>query len=192
MLTQYHTLGLILSTPCLVCFFRGRPTSLPFCHTWYNDSKSPAVTQVEYFEQVITSLINHQTLYVHILKVGVPDGDWAREERDDLLQPYLLSCPILKGKEDRIPVSVSLVQSECQKDKKPSNNLRIFNNHREDGVKKGIAVCSKALSILEDNSLRLIEWIELLRALGAEKVIIGVLSVHPNLMKVSETFLAVK
>merc|ERR1719480_475189 len=31
---------------------RGRPTSLPFCHTWYNDSKSPAVTQVEYFEQV--------------------------------------------------------------------------------------------------------------------------------------------
>ena len=123
------------------------------------------------------------------MKVGSPDGDWAREERDDLLSPYLLSCPVLKGKEDKIPVSVSLVQSECQKDKKPSNNLRIFNKHREDGLKKGIAVCSKALSLLEDNSLRLIEWIELLRALGAEKVIIGVLSVHPNLMKVSETLL---
>ena len=133
-------------------------------------------------------MINHQTLYVHILKVGVPDGDWAREERDDLLQPYLLSCPILKGKEDRIPVSVSLVQSECQKDKKPSNNLRIFNNHREDGVKKGIAVCSKALAQIpqKDNSMRFIEWVELLRALGAEKIMIGVISVHPNLMKVSK------
>ena len=50
-------------------------------------------------------------------------------------------------------------------------------------------MCSKALSLLEDNSMRIIEWIELLRALGAEKVIIGVLSVHPNLMKVSEKVL---
>lgn len=120
-----------------------------------------------------------------LLKVGSPDGDWA-DKRDDLMSPYILSCPTLKEEEDRVPVSVSLVQAECQKGTKPSNNLRIFNRHRPDGAKKGIAVCSKALSLLEDNSLRIIEWIELLRALGAEKVIIGVLSVHPNLMKVNK------
>ena len=82
-------------------------------------------------------------------------------------------------------MSVSLVQAECQKGVKPSNNLRIFNRHRKDGKKRGIAMCSKALSLLEDYSMRFIEWIELVRALGAEKVIIGALSVHPNLRKVS-------
>ena len=96
-----------------------------------------------------------------------------------------MSCHALETKEDRIPVSVSLVQAECQKGVKPSNNLRIFNRHRKDGKKRGIAMCSKALSLLEDYSMRFIEWIELVRALGAEKVIIGALSVHPNLRKVS-------
>ena len=85
-------------------------------------------------------------------------------------------------------MSVSLVQSECQEGIKPSNNLRIFNRHREDGLKRGIAVCSKALSQIEDNSIKIIEWIELLRALGAEKIMIGVLSVHPNIMKVGHFY----
>ena len=87
-------------------------------------------------------------------------------------------------------MSVSLVQTECQPGVKPTNNLRIFNRRREDGVKKGIAVCPKALamSLLMDNSMRFIEWIELLRALGADKIGIGVISAHPNLMKVSEPF----
>ena len=51
-------------------------------------------------------------------------------------------------------------------------------------AKEGIAVCSKSLSHLEDNSLRIIEWIELLRVLGVSKIILSVLSVHPNVLKV--------
>ena len=100
----------------------------------------------------------------------------------------MLSCTALEAMEGRLPVSVSLVQTECQQGATPSNNLRIINRHREDGVKKGIAVCSKALVQIpqKDNSIRFIEWVELLRALGAEKIMIGVISVHPNLMKVSK------
>ena len=103
----------------------------------------------------------------------------------------MLSCPALEAREDRLPVSVSLVQTVCQQGVKPTNNLRIFNRQRDGGVKKGIAVCSKALalSLLEDNSMKFIEWIELLRALGAEKIGIGVISAHPNLRKVSETYI---
>ena len=103
----------------------------------------------------------------------------------------MLSCPALKAREDRLPVSVSLVQTVCQQGVKPTNNLRIFNRQRDDGVKKGIAVCSKALALnlQEDNSIRFIEWIELLRALGAEKIGIDIISAHPNLMKVSEPLL---
>ena len=38
----------------------------------------------------------------------------------------MLSCPALEAVEDRVPVSVSLVQTQCQKGVKPSNNLRIL------------------------------------------------------------------
>ena len=129
-------------------------------------------------------------LIYFLIKLGYPFGGWAGEGRENLLNAYMLSCPALEAREDRLPVSVSLVQTVCQQGVKPTNNLRIFNRQRDGGVKKGIAVCSKALalSLLEDNSKRFIEWIELLRALGAEKIGIGVISAHPNLMKVSGPF----
>ena len=57
----------------------------------------------------------------------------------------------------------------------------------ENGEKSGVAVCSKSLSHPGDQSLRFIEWIEVLRALGVEKIMLSVLSVHPNVMKVDTT-----
>ena len=48
-----------------------------------------------------------------------------------------------------------------------------------------LAVCVKPLSFVnQDFSLRLIEWLEVLRAQGYEKAIIYVHSVHENVMKV--------
>ena len=64
-----------------------------------------------------------------------------------------------------VPVSVSLVGTECPKNK-PSNNLQVHFDKHESGHKKGVAVCSKSLSHPGDVSMRIIEWIELLRALG--------------------------
>ena len=100
----------------------------------------------------------------------------------------MLSCPALEVREDRIPVSVSLVQTECQEGIKPSNNLRILNRRREDGEKKGIGVCSKSLSHMDDHSMKFIEWIELIRALGADKIMLSVLAVHPNIKKVNKRY----
>ena len=97
----------------------------------------------------------------------------------------MMSCSALEAKEDRLPVSVSLVQAECQKGVKPSNNLRILNRWREDGEKRGIGVCSKSLSFVDDASIKFIEWIELLRALGADKIMLSVLFPHPNMEKVT-------
>lgn len=51
--------------------------------------------------------------------------------------------------------------------------------------KKDFAVCVKGLDFLhEDLSVRLIEWIELLNLLGADKVFFYELQVHPNISKV--------
>ena len=96
----------------------------------------------------------------------------------------MLSCPALEAREDRLPVSVSLVQAECQQGVKPSNNLRILDRRPEEGDKRGIGVCSKSLSHMEDVNIKFIEWIELLLALGADKIMLSVLSVHPNVQKV--------
>ena len=63
-------------------------------------------------------------------------------------------------------------------------NENFFNSRSNNEAKEGIAVCSKSLSHLEDNSLRFIECIELLRLLGVSKIILSVLSVHPNVLKV--------
>ena len=51
--------------------------------------------------------------------------------------------------------------------------------------KKQFAVCCKGLYFpTVDLSLRLVEWIEVQRALGADKISLYNLAVHPNMMKV--------
>ena len=128
---------------------------------------------------------------VNYPQVGYPFSGWAdRESKGDekLLNAFMMSCRALEAKEDRLPVSVSLVQAECQKGVKPSNNLRILNKWREDGEKRGIGVCSKSISYVDDASMKFIEWIELLRALGADKIMLSVLFIHPNTQKVAVIF----
>ena len=97
--------------------------------------------------------------------------------------PHILGCYPPEPVKHLVPMSVSLVEAECPGGR-PSNNLRVFYEKHESGEKRGIAVCSKALSQLEDVSLRIIEWIELLRALGVDKIILHILAVHSNVMKV--------
>ena len=50
--------------------------------------------------------------------------------------------------------------------------------------KKPFAVCSKGLYFpTVDLSLKLVEWIEVQRALGADKICLSNMEVHPNMMK---------
>ena len=89
--------------------YRDYPDWLPFCHIWYNDSKAPVVSQVSEFGAA-----------------GFPLGGYPHDgDKENLLDAFLLSCRALESKQDRIPVSVSLVQSKCPKTETASNNLRI-------------------------------------------------------------------
>ena len=99
------------------------------------------------------------------------------------LKPHILGCYPPDSMKHLIPVSVSLVETECPKSK-PSNNIKVYFDKNESGHKKGVAVCSKSLSHPGDVSMRLIEWIELLRAQGVDKIFLSVLAVHPNVNKV--------
>lgn len=103
--------------------------------------------------------------------------------KDGLLQPYIITCkiPRIKGLAKNIaPDSVSLVENKCDK---ATNNLKV--NNARPQTKEDFAVCVKGLDFLhEDLSVRLVEWIELLRILGAKKVFLYELETHPNITKV--------
>ena len=60
----------------------------------------------------------------------------------------------------------------------------IYNPAKTTEGKKPFAVCCKGLYFpTVDLSLRLVEWIEVQRALGADKISLYNLAVHPNMMK---------
>ena len=61
-------------------------------------------------------------------EAGYPLGGYPHDgEKENLLDAFLLGCKALEASEDRIPVSVSLLQSECPQTETSSNNLRIYN-----------------------------------------------------------------
>lgn len=73
-----------------------------------------------------------------------------------------------KSHEKHIPVAVSIVEHRCDK---ATNVLRVVFNKK--GTKRNFAICVKGMDFpQEDKSVRLIEWLELLRILGAEKIFI--------------------
>ena len=97
-----------------------------------------------------------------------------------------MNCPLPESHKERIPAVVSIVEESCSR---PMNMLRvIYNPLRENESKEKFAVCSKGLDFpSEDISVNLIEWIEISRALGASKIFLYQLDVHPNISKVPNT-----
>ena len=54
----------------------------------------------------------------------------------------------------------------------------------KDPGRRRIAVCSKGLSLRSDSSLRLVEWVEVLRSLGADTILLYTYHIHTNVAKV--------
>uniref|UniRef100_T1IJ88 Glycosyltransferase family 92 protein n=1 Tax=Strigamia maritima TaxID=126957 RepID=T1IJ88_STRMM len=105
--------------------------------------------------------------------------------REGVLQPYLLTCLLTSRKDP--PLSVSLVDRPC--DNANNNVLVVVGKERKqestNNTELKFAVCVKGLNFyFDDVSVRLIEWLELLRAVGAHKVFLYDLAVHPNVTKV--------
>ena len=96
---------------------------------------------------------------------------------------YILTCRVPVSHIHKMPVSVSMVERVCDD---ATTNLRIIHNTPETPQeRKTFAVCSKGFSILDDQSLQVAEWFEILRALGTDKIDIYTMEVHPNIQKVT-------
>lgn len=141
---------------------RIQPTVKTYCQFWFDGQKEPHI--VKSFE--------YKYIWVN---------SWGNYKQG-IYQPYIITCKIPKPFHKIVPASISIVEEECQT---ATNNLRVIYNRPLDDEKKGFAVCVKGLDFLYDDlSVRLIEWIELLHILGAEKIYFYELQVHPNISKV--------
>lgn len=139
---------------------RIEPIIATHCQIWYDGKKNPLI--VKTFEYK----------YIWYKKWG--------NYKNGIYQPYLIACPIPESYRNLVPSSVSLVENPCDN---TTNNLRVI--YDKPAEKKDFAVCVKGLDFLhEDLSVRLVEWIELLGLLGADKIYFYELQVHPNITKI--------
>lgn len=141
------------------------------------DKLKPPISYCKFWYKSKNVSINVKGAFVKVIYTYMWYNKWGNYE-NGILQPFLMSCPLLDSK--HIPDSVSIVRKKCEK---VTNNLRIINN--KPAIREDFAVCVKGLDFLfEDISVRLVEWIEMLNILGAKKIFLYELEVHPNISKV--------
>ena len=129
-----------------------QPSLATFCQLWFPNTTEPVVSKVEEYKQVFNFKI--------------------------LPKPFLLTCPIPETHKGLVPSSVSLVEQKCEV---ATTNLKVTYRPLGEGeTKQNFAVCTKGINFPNDNSPRLAEWIELLTALGADKIFFYDLGVNRN------------
>ncbi|XP_065348557.1 uncharacterized protein LOC135945075 [Cloeon dipterum] len=103
------------------------------------------------------------------------------------LFPYVFSCEIPTEYENRVPDSVSFVGHPCDR---ATNNLKLVYNPSSKEDKKDFFVCVKGLNFAHNAkiAIRLVEWIELLKILGADKIVFYELQVHENITRILENY----
>ncbi|KAK4877832.1 hypothetical protein RN001_010338 [Aquatica leii] len=137
------------------------PIRLMYCQIWFYNKKQPVI--------------------VEALKY---DLSWHKEfgnYKTGIYQPYLIPCKVPSEYHNLTVAAVSLVENVCDT---ASNALSVFYNKpvRE---KHDFAICVKGMDfLLEDISSVLTEWIEMMTLLGAHKIFLYNLHVHPNVSKV--------
>lgn len=133
------------------------PVVETFCQLWFKRLKTP----------IIVKTFEYRLLW---------KKTWGVNEIGS--QPHLVSCQNPLAPE--VPSSVSLVEKECDD---ATNNLNVIHNLPKSSNKKPFAVCVKQLDFLDDQSMVLLEWIEILLLLGVDKIFVYVIEIQPNMMR---------
>jgi hypothetical protein len=114
-----------------------------YCRIWFDEETKPAVSRV----------IEQASFSKHYFEPGK-------------LQPYLLTCKLPETYLQKVPISDSIVKWIRTRAR---NHLKVIHNGVE--KKKEFAVCVKCFyGITDDFLVRLVEWIELVSLLGADKI----------------------
>ena len=137
-----------------------QPSLVTFCQLWFPNTTEPVVSQVDEYRQIYQFEI--------------------------LPKPFLLTCQIPESHKEMVPSSVSLAEQKCEV---ATTNLKVTYRPLGEGeTKQNFAVCTKGIDFPNDNSPRLAEWIELLTALGADKIFFYDLGVNSNVSKLLQHY----
>ncbi|XP_070489870.1 uncharacterized protein [Chironomus tepperi] len=146
------------------------PIVKTFCQFWYENVSEPIVVEV------------YEYRYIWNRK-------WGYNKKG--ATPYLISCEVPLS----LPPSlVSLVQRRCEN---ANNLMKVKNKRPKNNKKEAFIVAVKRFEFNDDISLQIIEWCEILKILGVNKVEFFVHYIHSNVLKVlkyyeSEGFMVVK
>ncbi|XP_063634507.1 uncharacterized protein LOC134805137 [Cydia splendana] len=141
---------------------RIQPSLGTYCQLWFEERSGP----------VLVLILEYVYMWPRV---------WGNY-RDGVLLPYLVACVLPVDVRALRPAAVSLVERPCDR---ATNCLRVHFDEPPDRTQKEFAVCVKGLDFLhEDLSVRLVEWIELVRLFGADKVFFYEFQVHPNISRV--------
>ncbi|XP_073821919.1 uncharacterized protein [Musca autumnalis] len=139
------------------------PFPKSFCQVWYENENFPQIPQISEYKMI---------------------WQWGGYR---MFFPVLMTCPLsmASGKAEganHIPQAVSIVVHQCDT---PLNVLNVvYNKPTGVATKAPFAVCVKGLDFpYIDLSNRLAEWLEMHRLLGAKKVFMYEIDVHPNVKK---------
>ena len=144
-----------------------KPTVPMFCQLWFENSTQPVLSEVISFA------------YLWIFGSEGKEGNTPTSD----LQPYILACPIPAEHANRTPILVSVAEGACDT---ATVLLKVIYNKLE--PKKKFAVCVKGLDMPDDLSVRLAEWIELVIAMGADKIFLYSYEVHPKVARLVEEY----
>ncbi|CAG0924224.1 unnamed protein product [Notodromas monacha] len=133
------------------------PTVPAFCQIWFENSTQPVIANVSQYRFLWNKA-------------------WGTGNK---IHPFSIECEVPSvNNQTVVPVAVSVVENSCDK---ASNLVKVTHRTLEPGKNKSIAVCIKRLHFVhEEPVLKLIEYLELVRLLGAEKVYIYALEPQPN------------
>lgn len=142
------------------------PTS--YCQVWYENQTVPQLPQISEYKSI---------------------WKWGGTR---MFFPVLMTCPLSKTSSNTnetagIPQAVSIVVHQCDT---AVNILNVvFNKPSEVEARSTFAVCVKGLDFpYIDLSNRLAEWLEMQRLLGAEKVFMYEIDVHPNVRRLLDYY----
>lgn len=98
--------------------------------------------------------------------------------------PFMIVCPVKSLQDDFKYVSV--VSQPCDN---AENKFKIINNTPPSGKKAKIGVCVKPMSYEQrEYGIRFVEWMHIVKILGADKVHYYSRDIHPDLSKVIKRF----
>ncbi|XP_069970324.1 uncharacterized protein [Penaeus vannamei] len=167
--------------PCIrvLAYSKDIDPDSPWCYIWFNSTGPPAISPV-----LVIDYIDY-----------VP-GSKSRQ------MVYILTCRIPKKYSHLKPLAVSLVRRPCERALTLLQVVGSMERNASTAFAEGglnprsirppqwnVAVCGPALFYYhQDISVRLVEWLELLRASGFAKVFLSETDVHPNIQKVLQYY----